>query len=107
MSLSAWIMWLLSVGLMFVVLVGFAAWLDRKQEKHAARRRSAYLTTDQPIKDLPSQGAWRVGRKAGRTIYLQNGDEPDDSDMLLGMMDTEEIAQTVVDAVNAVRRKEG
>ena len=39
---------------------------------------------------------WRVGRKLGRTIYAIAGDEPDDCDTLLGMMDTREVAEHVV-----------
>lgn len=37
---------------------------------------------------------WRTGRKVGRTIY--NGDT------LIGIMDTPELAQQVVTAVNAI-----
>lgn len=36
--------------------------------------------------------AWRVGRKVGRTIY--------DGDTLIGVMDTPELAEKVVRAVN-------
>lgn len=44
---------------------------------------------------------WRTGRHVGRTIYVQPGDGPDrDRDVLIGMMDTVELAQLVVDAVN-------
>ncbi|MCA1673038.1 MAG: hypothetical protein LC799_12855 [Actinobacteria bacterium] len=43
---------------------------------------------------------WRTGRKVGRTIYLQQGDEPSDDDQLIGLMDTPELARQVVDAVN-------
>lgn len=39
---------------------------------------------------------WRVGRKLGRTIYAQFAEEPSDGDLLLGMMDTPELAQQVV-----------
>lgn len=46
-------------------------------------------------------GRWRTGRKVGRTVYLQTGPEPSDSDLLIGLMDTPELARTVVDAVNA------
>jgi hypothetical protein len=31
---------------------------------------------------------WRTGRKVGRTIYAQIGDQPSDHDPLLGLMDT-------------------
>lgn len=43
---------------------------------------------------------WRTGRKVGRTIYVQTGDEPSDDDQLVGMMDTRELAALVVRAVN-------
>lgn len=39
---------------------------------------------------------WRVGRKLGRTIYAQAGPEPSDDDELLGLMETEAIAEEVV-----------
>lgn len=42
---------------------------------------------------------WRVGRKLGRTIYLQQGEEPSDNDRFLGIMDREEDARLVVIAV--------
>lgn len=44
---------------------------------------------------------WRVGRQVGRTIYLQLGDEPSDRDALIGVMDTKQLAQDAVDAVNS------
>jgi hypothetical protein len=44
---------------------------------------------------------WRVGRKVGRTIYEQAGDEPSDADKLIGVMDSAEDAALVVEAVNA------
>lgn len=44
---------------------------------------------------------WRVGRKVGRTIYIQVGDEPSSRDELIGVMDSLGLAQTAVDAVNA------
>jgi chromosome segregation ATPase len=44
---------------------------------------------------------WRTGRKVGRTIYAQQEWEPQDRDQLIGVMDTPELAQRVVDAVNA------
>lgn len=45
---------------------------------------------------------WRVGRKVGRTIYRQRGQEPSDGDQLLGLMDTPELAEFVVSTVNAL-----
>lgn len=49
--------------------------------------------------------SWRTGRKVGRTIYMQFGPEPDDGDLLIGMMDSAEIAQAAVDAHNASLRR--
>jgi hypothetical protein len=43
---------------------------------------------------------WRVGRKVGRTVYIQTGTDPGDDDELVGMMDTSELAALVVEAVN-------
>lgn len=46
--------------------------------------------------DLP----WRVGRKVGRTIYMVVGPEPSDDDVLIGVMDSPEIAGEAVCAHN-------
>jgi hypothetical protein len=48
--------------------------------------------------------AWRLrtGRKVGRTVYRQLGDEPSDADPLVGVMDTPELAARVVEAVNGL-----
>jgi hypothetical protein len=45
---------------------------------------------------------WRTGRKVGRTIYAQNGDEPHDTDALIGLLDTPQLADHAVKAHNAV-----
>lgn len=45
---------------------------------------------------------FRTGRKVGRTIYMQRGPEPRDSDELCGVMDSPRIAKMFVDAVNQV-----
>lgn len=45
---------------------------------------------------------WRTGRKVGRTIYAQVGEEPSDDDALIGMVDTPEIARRLVDDHNAM-----
>jgi hypothetical protein len=45
---------------------------------------------------------WRTGRKVGRTIYAHVGDEPSDHDLLIGLMDTPELADHAVKAHNAV-----
>lgn len=52
----------------------------------------------------PSMVRWRVGRKIGRTIYLQLGDEPTDGDPLIGLMDTPALAMIAVTAVNEMGR---
>jgi hypothetical protein len=44
---------------------------------------------------------WRVGRHVGRTVYRTRDDGGDDE--LIGLMDTPELAQLVVDAVNAAQ----
>jgi hypothetical protein len=41
---------------------------------------------------------WRTGRKVGRTIYRQVGEHPSDADLLIGVMDTPELAKEVVAA---------
>jgi hypothetical protein len=41
-----------------------------------------------------------VGRKVGRTIYQQVGPEPSDDDVLIGFMDTPELAWQAVAAHN-------
>lgn len=46
---------------------------------------------------------WRTGRKLDRTIYIQQGDTPSDTDPVIGFMDAPH-ARTVVDAVNAAAR---
>ena len=46
----------------------------------------------------------RVGRKVGRTIYLQLGDEPSDEDVLVGVVDTAALAQFICDCVDDVTR---
>lgn len=43
---------------------------------------------------------WRTGRKVGRTIYAQYGPEPADSDPLIGVMDTPELADEAVTCHN-------
>lgn len=52
----------------------------------------------------PTIGTWRVGRKLGRTIYLQTGSQPSDHDIFLGMMDTSAIAEHIVDLHNNQER---
>jgi hypothetical protein len=43
---------------------------------------------------------WRVGSKLGRTLYIVNEDGQPGGDELVGMMDSRELAEFVVDAVN-------
>ena len=50
---------------------------------------------------------WRVGRKIGRTIYAQVGGEPSDSDPLIGVMDTIELALEAAQGHNALLRRFG
>lgn len=46
---------------------------------------------------------WRTGRKVGRTIYAQvHGEEASEDDVLIGMMDTSDLANEVVEAHNRV-----
>lgn len=47
---------------------------------------------------------WRVGRKVGRTIYADYGDEVQ---VLIGMMDTPELAEVAVRAHNAELTRTG
>lgn len=50
---------------------------------------------------------WRTGRKLGRTLYQRTyTDAPSDDDKFLGIMDTPELAQQVVAAVNALHERE-
>lgn len=44
---------------------------------------------------------WRTGRTVGRTIYAMRSSVPTDTDPLIGMMDTEELAREAVDQHNA------
>jgi hypothetical protein len=43
----------------------------------------------------------RVGRKVGRTLYVQDGAVPDDGDYLIGMVDTPAMAAEIVRRWNA------
>lgn len=47
---------------------------------------------------------FRTGRKVGRTLYVQIGDQPDDMDLLIGIVDSSDQADIIVNAVNAVER---
>lgn len=41
---------------------------------------------------LPLTVRWRPGRKVGRTLYAMVGDEPSDDDILIGLVDSSELA---------------
>jgi hypothetical protein len=43
---------------------------------------------------------WRIGGPEGRTIHAQTGAEPSDSDPLVGMMDSRELAEAAVEGHN-------
>ena len=43
---------------------------------------------------------WRIGRSVGRTVYAQLGPDPSDVDVLIGMMDSRELAHAAVYAHN-------
>ena len=87
-------------------------WRERARAEHGAEAR-AYLESlgpDEP--DVPAPDtyegpvpAWRVGRSVGRTIYRMVGPEASKADVLIGMMDTPELAAHVVEAVNAQRSR--
>lgn len=44
----------------------------------------------------------RQGRRVGRTLYWQQGEEPSDSDPVIGLVDYPQIAAAVVRAFNAL-----
>jgi hypothetical protein len=50
------------------------------------------------LDQAPTSERWRVGRKVGRTIYI--------GDRLVGLMDNENLARQVVEAVNGTPRIE-
>lgn len=43
---------------------------------------------------------WRTGRHVGRTVYAQAGPEPSDADLLIGVMDTPELAAEACEGRN-------
>lgn len=57
------------------------------------------MPTPEPI-DLAAV-EWRVGMKVGRTIYAVVGDGDCLKDVLIGVMDTRELAQAVVSTHNS------
>ena len=50
---------------------------------------------------------WRAGRKVGRTIYAMAGGEASDDDVLIGMMDSPELAAEACAAHNALLARAG
>jgi hypothetical protein len=50
--------------------------------------------------DLYLKKKWRVGRKVGRTVYAQIGRSPNNSDPLIGVFDSAELAEEAVKAHN-------
>lgn len=55
--------------------------------------------------EMLEEQRWRVGRSLGRTVYAQIGSEPSKADVLLGMMDTRELAELVVSEHNRLVRR--
>ena len=73
--------------------------LDIRQfQARATQLREAALRA--VPEDQPVLRPWRVGRKVGRTIYQQQSADPADGDVLIGLMDSRELAQAAVDAYN-------
>lgn len=61
------------------------------------------LQTADPVRALELLRAGhplRVGRSAGRTIYVQTGEGPADGDLMIGIVDSPELARLIVDTVN-------
>ena len=88
------------------------SWRERARAEHGAKAR-AYLESlgpdepETPTTD-PYEGpvpAWRVGRSVGRTLYRMAGAEASKADVLIGVMDTPELAAQVVAAVNEQRSR--
>lgn len=46
---------------------------------------------------------WRVGQSLGRTLYIQNGQWPSKVDQFVGIMDSRELAEDVVTAMNILQ----
>lgn len=56
------------------------------------------------VKD-PRDFPWRIGRRVGRTIYLDDNPDPNDGSKLIGVMDTPELAVEAVAGHNVLLRK--
>jgi hypothetical protein len=92
------------------------SWRERALAKHGdeIRARAEEWAAEQDAAEADDAKAasvpdglpmplWRVGRSVGRTVYRQAGPEASKDDVLIGVMDTPELAKQVVDAVNAMR----
>lgn len=78
------------------------------ENTYNGERADAYLRAKDKLKAASTQPnpephlspgsnePWRVGTKLGRTIYRQVGPEPSEQDVLLGMMESAELAGRVV-----------
>ncbi len=55
---------------------------------------------DAPEGFEPIYRPWRNGRKVGRTLYAMVGELPSEDDVLIGVLDTRELAWEVVIAHN-------
>lgn len=61
-----------------------------------------------PVKAPPprtgadTSGPFRQGRRRGRNIYWQSGDQPDDADQYVGTVESDELAALICAAVNAL-----
>lgn len=62
--------------------------------------------SDHPLVHELVRLPWRVGRSVGRTIYAQVDEEPSKADVLVGFMDSRELAARVVEAHNFLRHSE-
>jgi len=56
--------------------------------------------SDRPLQRELRLLPWRVGRKVGRTIYAVVGETDSDDDVLIGLMDTRELAAAACRAHN-------
>lgn len=53
-------------------------------------------------------GVWyRTGRRNGRVIYEQTGEQPSDNDVMVGTMDTRALALLVVGSLNRILIESG
>jgi hypothetical protein len=89
------------------------SWRERALAKHGdeIRARAEEWAAEQdaaeaaPVPDGLPMPLWRVGRSVGRTVYRMVGPNASKDDVLIGMMDTPELAKQVVEAVNAMRTR--